>query len=68
MGSAIGVFLDGQSTENILNSNNVWENIRQDPNNGNDRSSQANNIDFSGNACNTSIPMGYVWLINLLIF
>lgn len=57
-GSATGVFLDGQSTENIVNSNNVLQNIRVDLNNGNGLSEQASNNEFSDNNCNTSIPDG----------
>ncbi len=57
-GSATGVFLDGQSAENIVNSNSVLQNIRVDLNNGNGLSEQASNNEFSDNNCNTSIPDG----------
>ena len=57
-GSATGVFLDGQSTEDIFKSNNILQNIRVDLNNGNGLSAQTSNNEFYDNNCNTSIPDG----------
>jgi parallel beta-helix repeat protein len=57
-GSVNGIFLDGQSTENNVNSNNVLQNRGVDLNNGNGLPTNINNNVFSDNNCNTSVPDG----------
>lgn len=57
-GSVNGIFLDGQSTDNNVNSNNVLQNRGVDLNNGNGLPTNINNNVFSDNNCNTSVPDG----------
>ncbi len=57
-GSVNGIFLDGQSTKNIIDSNNVLQNRGVDLNNGNGLPTNINNNVFSDNNCNTSVPDG----------
>ncbi|HYF98982.1 MAG TPA: right-handed parallel beta-helix repeat-containing protein [Candidatus Saccharimonadales bacterium] len=57
-GSVNGIFLDGQSTANNVNSNNVLQNRGVDLNNGNGLPTNINNNVFSDNNCNTSVPDG----------
>ena len=57
-GSVNGIFLDGQSTKNNVNSNNVLQNRGVDLNNGNGLPTNINDNVFSDNNCNTSVPDG----------
>ena len=57
-GSVNGIFLDGQSTKNNINSNNVLQNRGVDLNNGNGLPTNINNNVFADNNCNTSVPDG----------
>ena len=57
-GSVNGIFLDGQSTKNIVDSNNVLKNRGVDLNNGNGLPTNINDNVFSDNNCNTSVPDG----------
>lgn len=57
-GSVNGIFLDGQSTDNNVNSNNVLQNRGVDLNNGNGLPTNINSNVFSDNNCNTSVPDG----------
>jgi parallel beta-helix repeat protein len=57
-GSVNGIFLDGQSTKNNVNSNNVLQNLGVDLNNGNGLPTNINENVFSDNNCNTSVPDG----------
>lgn len=57
-GSVNGIFLDGQSTQNNVNSNNVLQNRGVDLNNGNGLPTNINSNVFSDNNCNTSVPDG----------
>lgn len=57
-GSVNGIFLDGQSTKNTINSNNVLQNRGVDLNNGNGLPTNINNNVFADNNCNTSVPDG----------
>ena len=57
-GSVNGIFLDGQSTKNNVDSNNVLQNRGVDLNNGNGLPTNINDNVFSDNNCNTSVPDG----------
>jgi hypothetical protein len=57
VGSQNGVFLDGQSTGNAVNANNVLENII-DINNANGLPTNINANQFTDNSCETSNPSG----------
>jgi parallel beta-helix repeat protein len=57
-GSVNGIFLDGQSTKNNVNSNNVLQNRGVDLNNGNGLPTNINDNVFADNNCNTSVPDG----------
>ncbi len=57
-GSANGVFIDGQSTNNTVNSNNVMLNTGVDINNANGLPTNINHNLFSDNHCATSVPRG----------
>jgi parallel beta-helix repeat protein len=57
-GSVNGIFADGQSTDNNINSNNVLQNRGVDLNNGNGLPTNINNNVFTDNNCNTSVPDG----------
>ena len=57
-GSVNGIFADGQSTDNNINSNNVLQNHGVDLNNGNGLPTNINNNVFTDNNCNTSVPDG----------
>jgi hypothetical protein len=57
-GSVNGVFLDGQSTKNTVNSNSILLNRGVDINNGNGLPTNINNNVFTDNNCNTSVPDG----------
>ncbi len=57
-GSLNGLFIDGQSRDNIINSNNVLKNTGVDLNNANGLPTNINNNAFTDNNCNTSVPVG----------
>jgi len=57
-GSVNGIFLDGQSTKNSVDSNNVLQNRGVDLNNGNGLPTNINDNVFGDNNCNTSVPDG----------
>jgi parallel beta-helix repeat protein len=57
-GSVNGIFLDGQSTLNNVNTNTVVENTGADLNNDNGESNDMNNNVFKDNKCITSEPDG----------
>jgi parallel beta-helix repeat protein len=57
-GSVNGIFLDGQSTKNIIDSNSVFKNRVVDFNNGNGQPKNIHDNVFSDNNCNTSVPDG----------
>lgn len=57
-GSVNGIFLDGQSSKNNVNSNMVLQNRGVDLNNGNGLPTNINDNVFSDNNCNTSVPDG----------
>ena len=57
-GSVNGIFLDGQSTKNNIDSNNVLQNRGVDLNNGNGLPTNINDNVFGDNNCNTSVPDG----------
>jgi len=57
-GSVSGLFFDGQSSDNVVNANNVLDNRGVDINNANGLPLNVNNNQFSDNNCNTSIPVG----------
>lgn len=57
-GSVNGIFLDGQSTKNNIDSNSVLKNRGVDLNNGNGLPTNINDNVFSDNNCNTSVPDG----------
>jgi parallel beta-helix repeat protein len=56
-GSQNGVFIDGQSPDNTINSNNVLENVI-DLNNANGLPTNINTNQFTENNCETSNPTG----------
>jgi hypothetical protein len=56
-GSQNGVFLDGQSPDNTVNSNNVLQNVI-DLNNANGLPTNINVNQYTGNNCETSNPSG----------
>ena len=57
-GSVNGVFLDGQSTENNVNTNTIVQNSGVDINNGNGLPTNINENAFTDNLCHTSVPDG----------
>jgi parallel beta-helix repeat protein len=57
-GSVSGLFFDGQSSNNIVNANNILDNTGVDINNANGLPLNVNNNQFSDNNCNTSVPVG----------
>jgi len=57
-GSVNGIFLDGQSTKNNVDKNNVMNNRGVDLNNGNGLPTNINDNVFGDNNCNTSVPDG----------
>jgi parallel beta-helix repeat protein len=57
-GSVNGIFLDGQSTKNTIDKNNVLNNRGVDLNNGNGLPTNINDNVFTDNNCNTSVPDG----------
>ncbi len=57
-GSVNGVFLDGQSTNNNVNTNTIVQNSGVDINNGNGLPTNINANIFSDNLCHTSVPDG----------
>ena len=57
-GSVNGIFLDGQSTKNTIDTNNVLKNRGVDLNNGNGLPTNINDNVFTDNSCNTSVPDG----------
>jgi parallel beta-helix repeat protein len=57
-GSVNGVFLDGQSTENNVNTNTIVQNSGVDINNGNGLPTNINENIFTDNLCHTSVPDG----------
>jgi parallel beta-helix repeat protein len=57
-GSVNGVFLDGQSTNNNVNTNTIVQNSGVDINNGNGLPTNINANGFSDNLCHTSVPDG----------
>ena len=57
-GSVNGVFVDGQSTLNNVNTNTVVQNTGVDLNNGNGLPTNINHNVFTDNNCNMSVPGG----------
>jgi len=57
-GSVNGVFLDGQSINNNVNTNTIVQNSGVDINNGNGLPTNINANGFSDNLCHTSVPDG----------
>jgi parallel beta-helix repeat protein len=57
-GSVNGVFLDGQSANNNVNTNTIVQNSGVDINNGNGLPTNINANGFSDNLCHTSVPDG----------
>lgn len=57
-GAISGIFLDGQSNNNNINSNNILQNKGLDVNNANGLPLNINNNLFNDNNCNTSAPEG----------
>ena len=57
-GSVNGVFLDGQSTNNNVNTNTIVQNSGVDINNGNGLQTNINANIFTDNLCHTSVPDG----------
>jgi len=57
-GSISGIFIDGQSNSNNINSNNILQNKGLDVNNANGLPSNINNNQFNDNHCTTSAPEG----------
>ena len=57
-GSVSGLFFDGQSSDNIVNANNILDNKGVDINNANGLPLNVNNNLFNDNNCNSSIPVG----------
>ncbi|MBA3750867.1 MAG: right-handed parallel beta-helix repeat-containing protein [Nitrosopumilus sp.] len=57
-GSVNGVFFDGQSTKNNVNTNTIVENSGVDINNGNGLPTNINQNVFTDNLCHTSVPDG----------
>ncbi|MEJ7641187.1 MAG: right-handed parallel beta-helix repeat-containing protein [Candidatus Nitrosocosmicus sp.] len=57
-GSVNGVFLDGQSANNNVNTNTIVQNSGVDINNGNGLPTNINANIFSDNLCHTSVPDG----------
>jgi parallel beta-helix repeat protein len=57
-GSVNGVFLDGQSTNNNVNTNTIVDNSGVDINNGNGLPTNINKNVFTDNLCHTSVPDG----------
>ena len=57
-GSVNGVFLDGQSANNNVNTNTIVQNSGVDINNGNGLPTNINANGFTDNLCHTSVPDG----------
>ena len=57
-GSVNGIFLDGHSNSNLIDSNSAFDNRRVDLNNGNGLSTEINENEFIDNKCDTSVPNG----------
>jgi len=57
-GSVNGVFLDGQSINNNVNTNTIVQNSGVDINNGNGLPTNINENIFTDNLCHTSVPDG----------
>jgi parallel beta-helix repeat protein len=57
-GSVNGVFLDGQSANNNVNTNTIVQNSGVDINNGNGLPTPLNANGFTDNLCHTSVPDG----------
>lgn len=57
-GSVNGIFLDGQSTDNVIEDNISYQNRGVDINNGNGLPTDINDNNFITNKCNTSVPGG----------
>lgn len=57
-GSVSGLFFDGQSRDNVVNSNNILDNGGVDVNNANGLPLNVNNNQFNDNNCNSSVPAG----------
>ena len=57
-GSVNGVFLDGQSANNNVNTNTIVQNSGVDINNGNGLPTNINANIFTDNLCHTSVPDG----------
>jgi parallel beta-helix repeat protein len=57
-GSVSGLFFDGQSQDNVANSNNILDNTGVDINNANGLPLNVNNNLFNDNNCNASVPVG----------
>ncbi len=57
-GSVNGVFLNGQSTNNNVNTNTIVQNSGVDINNGNGLPTNINANTFKANLCHTSVPDG----------
>lgn len=57
-GSVSGLFFDGQSRDNVVNSNNILDNGGVDINNANGLPLNVNNNQFNDNNCNSSVPAG----------
>lgn len=57
-GSVSGLFFDGQSQDNVVNSNNILDNSGVDINNANGLPLNVNNNLFNDNNCNASVPVG----------
>jgi len=57
-GSVNGIFLDGHSNSNLIDSNSAFDNRRVDLNNGNGLSTEINENDSIDNKCDTSVPNG----------
>jgi nitrous oxidase accessory protein NosD len=56
--SVNGIFLDGDSNNNVIDRNDAYRNRGVDLNNGNGLSTEINDNIFSGNNCDTSVPNG----------
>lgn len=57
-GAISGIFIDGQSSNNNINSNNILQNKGLDVNNANGLPLNINNNNFNDNNCMTSAPEG----------
>ena len=57
-GPVNGIFLDGHSNSNLIDSNSAFDNRRVDLNNGNGLSTEINENESIDNKCDTSVPNG----------